>query len=298
MGNVKFTGIMTALVSPMGEDGSIREAETRRLMNWHMGEGVRGFYICGGTGEGVVMQVKHRMHLAEVARDASGGRAKVIAHVGAVDLKSAVELARHAGRIGLDGVSSVPPFFYDYGEKEIGQYYRAISEAAGLPLIMYASPLSGVNITWQMVETLMDIPGMIGVKWTNYDYFTMRRIKELRGGDINVLNGPDECLLCGLAMGADGGIGATYNVMPKVITQIYEGFRDGDIEAAQQAQFLANRLIAVLLKLDVVPSVKAVLRMLGYDCGYCTYPMKRLDDDEMKTLRRELDALDYENRYL
>jgi len=289
---------MTALISPVNEDGSIREYELRRLMEWHLSEGFSGFYLCGATGEGTVMQVKDRMRLVEVAKEAVGGRANLVAHVGAIDLKSALALAKHAGEIGLDGISSVPPFFYGYGEKEIGLYYTAISEAAGLPLLMYASPLSGVNITWQMVDRYMDIPGMIGLKWTSYDYFTMHRIKALRGGDINVINGPDETLLCGLTMGADGGIGATYNVMPKVIMQIYNSFRQGDIPAAQQAQFKANRLIEILLKFEVIPSIKEIMRALGYDCGYCTYPLKRLSADELAGLRLALDALDYENQYL
>jgi N-acetylneuraminate lyase len=298
MGNVKFSGIMSALVSPVNEDGSIKEESMRRLMEWHLKEGFTGFYLCGGTGEGVVMQVKDRMKLVEIAKDAMGGRAKLIAHIGAVDLKSAVTLAKLAGSIGLDAVSSVPPFFYGYGEKEIKQYYSAIAEAAGIPVLMYASPLSGVNITWDMVDRLMDIPGMIGLKWTSYDYFTMHRIKELRGGDINVINGPDECLLCGLSMGADGGIGATYNVMPKLFQKIYTSFRAGDMKAAQEAQFKANKLIAILLKFGVLTGVKDILAMLGYDCGYCTYPMKRFTDEEQAAFRKALKDIRYEEEYI
>jgi N-acetylneuraminate lyase len=111
---------------------------------------------------------------------------------------------------------------------------------------------------------------MIGLKWTSYDYFTMHRIKELRGGDINVVNGPDECLLCGLSMGADGGIGATYNVMPKLFQKIYVSFRAGDLKAAQDAQFKANKLIGILLKFGVLTGSRNPLHA-GYDCGYCTY---------------------------
>ena len=289
---------MSALVSPVNEDGSIKEESMRRLMEWHLREGFTGFYLCGGTGEGTVMQVKDRMRLVEIAKEAVGGRAKLIAHVGAVDLKSAVTLAKHAGSIGLDAVSSVPPFFYGYGEKEIKQYYAAIAEASGLPVLMYASPLSGVNITWDMVDRIMEIPGMIGLKWTNYDYFTMHRIKELRGGDINVINGPDECLLCGLSMGADGGIGATYNVMPKLFQKIYASFRAGDLKAAQESQFKANKLIEILLKFGVLTGVKDILAMLGYDCGYCTYPMKRFTEEEQAAFCKALKEIRYEEEYI
>lgn len=295
---VIFQGIMPALVSCIDENENVLENSMRRLMNWHLSEGVTGFYLTGGTGEGPVLQKQTRMKIAEIAKDEMNGRGKLIAHVGAVDLKTAVELARHAGQIGLDAVSSVPPFFFHYGEAEIRNYYQAIADAAGLPVIMYASPLSGVQITWDMVDRFMDIPEMAGVKWTSYDYYTMHRIKSLRGGNINVINGPDECLLCGLVMGADGGIGATYNVMPKVLQTIYESYRRGDYEAAKAAQFQANRLIDLLLQYGVVCGIKDILGMIGYDCGYQVYPQKRFSQEEQARFRKALKDISYEELYI
>lgn len=296
--NVMFTGVMSALVSPIDEQERVLEDSMRRLMRWNLEEGLTGFYLTGGTGEGPALQKETRKRIMEIAKDEVGGRAKLIAHVGSVDLRTAAELAEYAGTVGLDAISSVPPFFFHYGEKEITEYYRALSDASGLPVLMYASPLSGVNITWDMVDRLMDVPNMIGLKWTSYDYFTMHRIKELRGGNINVINGPDECLLCGLTMGADGGIGATYNIMPGLFAQIYECFRAGKLEEARAAQFKANRLIAILLKFDVVAGVKEILSMLGYDCGHTVYPSKRFSEEERAALRRELDGIRFFEEYV
>lgn len=296
--NVKFSGIMSALVSCINEQENVNEDSMRRLMRWHLKEGLSGFYLTGGTGEGPVLQKETRKRIIEIAADEAKGECKLIAHVGAIDLTTAVELAKHAGEHGMDAISSVPPFFFGYGESQIRDYYKALAEASGLPVLMYASPLSGVNITWDMVDRLMDIPGMIGLKWTNYDYFTMHRIKELRGGNINVINGPDECLLCGLSMGADGGIGATYNVMPKVFMDIYNNFKAGNMAAAQQAQFQANKLIALLLKFGVVCGVKDILEMLGFDCGYQVYPQKRFSADEQAAFRTALKELRFEETYI
>ncbi len=296
--NILFTGVMSALVSCVDEDGNVYERSMRRLMNDQMKAGLNGFYLCGGTGEGPVLQKKTRMEIAEIAKDEVKNGGSLIAHVGAIDLTTAVELARHAGRIGLDAISSVPPFFFHYGEAEIADYYKALSDASGLPVLMYASPLSGVSITWDLVDRFMDIPNMIGLKWTSYDYFTMHRIKELRSGNINVINGPDECLLCGLAMGADGGIGATYNVMPKLFSQIYCSFRAGDLDTARAAQYKANKLIEILLKFGVVCGIKDILTMLGYDCGYQVYPQKRFTDEERAAFRAELETIHYMQEYV
>lgn len=296
--NVQFSGVMPALVSNVDESGVVLEDSMRRLMRWHLDEGMSGFYLCGGTGEGPVLQEQTRMRIAEIAKDEVGQRGKLIAHVGAIDLVTAQKLAKHAGEIGLDAISSVPPFFFHYGEKEIADYYRALADASGLPVLMYASPLSGVSITWDMVERLMEIPGMIGLKWTSYDYFTMHRIKALCGGNINVINGPDECLLCGLAMGADGGIGATYNLMPKLFVDIDRQFRAGNLEAAQKSQFKANKVIEILLKFGVVAGIKDALLMLGFDCGYQVYPQKRFTQDEQTAFRAALRAIDFERSYV
>ena len=297
-GNVRFHGVMSALVSCVDENGKVYEEDMRRLMRWEMEQGINGFYLCGGTGEGPVLQQETRMRIAEIAKDEAGGKASLIAHIGAIDLVTAKKLAEHAGRIGLDAISSVPPFFFHYGEKEIGDWYRELAEASGLPVIMYASPLAGVNITWDMVDRLMEIPGMAGVKWTNYDYFTMHRIKELEGGDINVLNGPDEMLLPGLCMGADGGIGATYNVMPRLFREIYDAFGKGDMEKARAAQYQANKLIEILIKFGVVCGVKEILNELGYQCGYQVYPQKRFDEEERRAFRQALDDIRYFETYL
>ncbi len=296
--NVMFTGVMSALVSCIDEQENVKEDSMRALMRWHLREGFSGFYLTGGTGEGVVLQKETRKRIVEIAADEAKGKCNLIAHVGAIDLKTAVELAKHAGEVGVDAISSVPPFFFGYGEEQIRDYYKALADASGLPLLMYASPLSGVNITWDMVDRLMDIPGMIGLKWTSYDYFTMHRIKELRGGNINVINGPDECLLCGLSMGADGGIGATYNVMPKLFTKIYDSFKAGDMAAAQEAQFRANKLIALLLKFGVVCGTKDILDMLGFDCGYQVYPQKRFGDAEREAFHAALKELRFEELYI
>ena len=298
MSNVRFTGVMPALVTPLNPDESLNEESARRLMRHLLEQGMDGFYLCGGTGEGPALQKELRMRLAEAAREETKGKGKLIVHVGAVDLVTARTLARHAGKIGADAVSSVPPFFFHYGEKEIRQYYTALAEESGLPVIMYASPLAGVTITWDMVDRLMEIPGMIGLKWTSSDYYTMRRIKELRGGNINVLNGPDETLLCGLVMGADGGIGATYNIVPKQIRMIYDCYRSGDLEGARQAQFRVDRLIHVLIKYGVVPAIKEILAMEGFDCGACVYPTKRLTREEREALAKDLKDLEFEKNYL
>ena len=302
MSNIKFHGVMPALISPVNEDGTLRRAVVKPLVEYLLEAGCSGFYVCGATGEGVVMQPQARMEMVEAVVEAvsghklpDGSRPYVIDHIGAVDLMTAKKLAAHAASAGADAVSSVPPFFYNYGDNGMYDYYAALSDAAGIPLLMYACPLSGVPVTLEMVERLMTIPNMIGLKWTNPNYYTMWKICALNGGDINVINGPDETLICGLTMGAHAGIGSTYNIAPKSFVTIYDSFLRGDIETARQAQYKVNRLIVTMQKYGGIPAVKKILEFNGFDVGNCTYPLKRLTDSECAALKEDLKAIGYDH---
>jgi len=267
-------------------------------MRLQLGAGLKGFYICGGTGEGIVMKPAARKMLTEIAVEEAKGRGVVISHVGAADLATSVELAAHAAAAGCDAISSVPPFFYQYGLGEISEYYKAIAGASGLPTLIYATPLAGTVFSRDMIAALIEIPGVIGLKWTSPDYYSMSRIKQLNGGDINVINGPDETLLCGLIMGADGGIGANYNIMPKVFSGIYDAFCSGDYNKARSLQAKANRVIDIMLQFGVLTGVKEALNLLGIDYGYCVPPIKRFSDDERKAFLSGLQAAGYPEEYV
>jgi len=298
MGKVLFKGVIPALISPLDENGDVKEKTARKLIDWQLNAGVDGFYVCGATGEGVVMKPASRKRLVEIAVEVTKGRGVVISHVGAVDLATAADLAAHAAEAGADAIASVPPFFYGYALPEIKNYYTAIAGASGLPTLVYASPLAGTVFTRDMIASIMEIDGVVGLKWTNPDYYGMSRMKQINGGDINVLNGPDETLLCGLCMGADGGIGGTYNIMPKCFVAIYKHFLAGDLGAARAEQAKANKIIDILLESNVLAGVKDALAYIGFDMGYCVPPLKKFTDAEQAAFRKRLDAVHYKEEYI
>jgi len=299
MSNVKFKGIIPALVSPLNEDGTVREKVLRKLLNWHLGKGCNGFYICGTTGEGVVMKPEARKVMVEITVDAVKGKGFVIDHIGAIDLRTAMNLARHASDTGVDAISSVPPFFYKYGQKEIMQYYQALSDSSDVPMLIYSLSSIGDSISkLEMVERIMKIKNMIGLKWTNYNFFEMGKIKSINDGNINVLVGNDGTLLAGLVMRADGGIGLTYNVMPKIYIELYRSFISGNIKRAQDAQFKVNKVIDIMLRYDAFTAVKDILEMIGFTVGYYTLPIKRFTKLEQESFRDELKKINFEKEYL
>ncbi|MBQ8510430.1 MAG: dihydrodipicolinate synthase family protein [Clostridia bacterium] len=304
MSNIQFKGIMPALMTPLNEDGSIRRQAVKPLTDFALDRGVDGFYVCGSSGEGPVLSPTSRMEMAECAIEAVKGRTTVsgkkpviIVHVASPDPLAAIELARHAEKIGADAISSLAPnFYFNYSEDELVAYYRRLAESTSLPLLVYATPMLKVGDLKKFIARLMEIDNVIGLKFTMPNYFQMHRVKELNGGDINVINGPDEMLLCGLVMGADGGIGTTYNVMPDKFSALYKAFTAGDIAEAQRIQYDINHVIDIILRFDpnnVMNSTKAVLNLMGFDVGRAVFPAREYTQAELNALRDELASVGF-----
>lgn len=294
MNRILFKGIMPALISPVNEDGAIREDALRKLVSHLSTTGITGFYLCGATGEGIAMDSARRMEIVEIVKDTAPSSMKLINHVAAGDLATAKKLARHSRKIGMDGIASVPPFFYQYDEKGIIDYYKALSDASdGLPLLIYACPLAGTPLPPSTIEKMLDIPSFVGLKYTNPNYFAMRELKKIDNGNINIINGPDETCLLGLMMGADGAIGSTYNNMPRTFVGIYNAFISGDWQRARELQFKASDAIAVYLKYNVLAAVKALLTWQGFDVGEPNAPLPRISQAQKDALIAELKSMDF-----
>ena len=284
--HILFRGIFPALVTPLDEAGAVRTGAVKPLIDWMLSQGVDGFYVLGGTGEGGVLPERERMRMAEAAADAVRGTgARLILHVGAADTQSAIRLARHAGTLGVDAISSVyPNFFCSYGLEEAADCYRALIQASGLPMLGYCSAMLRDQSPLTVVERLMRIDGMIGVKYTFPNYYQLQQIKRLCGGNINVINGPDESLLCGLCMGADGGIGANYNLVPGQFAALYRAFSENDLTAAMRMQEQINRLITVICRFGLIPAIKCVLAYMGFPVGDAAFPGHRFSAGEKHDL--------------
>ena len=298
MNRIMFRGIMPALITPVNGDGSLREEVTRKLVRDLSATGITGFYILGSTGEGVATDRERRMEFAELVREARPEGISIINHIGASDLATVKKLARHARRIGLDAISSVPPFFFSYDEQGVLDYYRAMSdESEGLPLIVYAAPMAGPLLPVSTIEKMLDIPGFIGMKFTNPNYYLMSRYKKIDGGNINIFNGPDETCALGLMMGADGAIGSTYNIMPRTFVGIYNAVQAGDVRKAMRLQHKADDLIEALLDYNVVEAVKVALTLKGYDVGDVTPPLPRMSDAQKAALTARLRELGFPEEF-
>jgi N-acetylneuraminate lyase len=282
MKNLK--GIFPALLTPFKEDGSLNEDSLRKLVVANMAKGITGFYVCGSTAEVFLLKPEERKRILEIVTDEVKGKAAIICHVGAINTEWSIEYAKHAASLGVDAVSSIPPFYYPFSADEIISYYIDIVSAVELPMIVYNFPaFSGVTMTMDRIKALREHKNVIGIKHTSTDLFQIDSMKRSYPALI-VFNGYDEIFLGGLSMGADGGIGSTYNVMAEKFVGIKQYFDSGRIEEAQRLQTEADDVIRVLASMNIFSAEKYLLTLQGIPFGECRRPFQPLKEGEKKRL--------------
>lgn len=282
----KFKGVLPALLTPFDKDGNVNKASVEKLVKYNLKKGVNGFYVGGSTGEGLLLTKEERIDLFNYTAEANEGKSTLIAHVGTIATKHAIEMAKAAEKAGYDAISAVAPYYYKFGTAAIKEYYFDIASSVNIPMIIYNFPgANGFSLDKETAEEMFAANDkFIGIKHTTSDMFALQQFKTMKANPV-VYNGFDEMFVAGLGMGADGGIGSTYNFMAEKFIAIYNAFKSNNVEEAMRIQNEANEIISVLIKYGVFASEKYVLDCLGIDMGPCRKPFLPLCEEGKKVLK-------------
>ncbi|MBQ7564271.1 MAG: dihydrodipicolinate synthase family protein [Lachnospiraceae bacterium] len=278
-------GIIPATITPFRDDETINEEALVSLLERNLSQGAKGFFVGGSSAECFVMTEEERIRLFEIASDFRD-RALLIAHAGAMGTGEAERYAKEAARLGFDIIAATPPFYYRHGSKELYEYYQAIAEASGKPVLVYNFPgNTGVefNLNDPYIQKLFCSDFILGVKHTNQIIFQMEQIKALNPNLI-MMNGYDETFVAGLALGAEGAIGSSFNFTFPHFQRMYECFLEGDTKEALSLQIRANRIMEALYQAGLIPAVKYVLSTMGIDAGRARRPFKELTSEDKEML--------------
>jgi N-acetylneuraminate lyase len=265
-----------------------------------MENGVCGVFVNGSSGEGHLMSDEERMTCAKAWVDAAPNGFKVIVHVGNNSIKTSQKLAEHALEIGAYAVSVMGPTFPKINRiEELAAYCEEVAAVVpNLPFYYYHIPaFTGVNLS--MLDLLKAVDGRIdnfaGIKYTFESLYEYTQCRRYNNEKFDMLHGQDETLLPSLSFGgAQGCIGGTFNYAAGLYRDIRTAFEMGNTQLAQELQYKSLDLIDVICRYrGNIVGGKQIMKLIGLDLGPNRTPFQNLSDDELQSMKTELEAIDF-----
>jgi 4-hydroxy-tetrahydrodipicolinate synthase len=280
--------VLTAMVTPFHEDGSVDVDGFRRLASHLVENGSDGLVVAGTTGEAPTLSDDERLELFAAAVETVGDRATVIAGTGTYSTAHSVHLTEQANELGVDGFLVVTPYYNKPPVRGIVAHFRAIAEATDRPIVAYNIPQRVVlNLEPETLGALAAIPNVQAVKQATTDLEQARRIVQETG--LALYAGNDDLLLPFLEIGGVGGIFVYTHLVGARVKELITRFNDGDREGARALDGELRPLIEALAVTSNPIPVKAALNMLGHDVGGHRLPLVEATEEEKTTIREALE---------
>jgi 4-hydroxy-tetrahydrodipicolinate synthase len=268
-----FRGSFTALVTPF-KNGSVDEKAFRDLVEWQIAEGTNGLVPVGTTGESPTLSHQEHHDVVEWCVDQARGRVPVVAGAGSNSTKEAIDLAKHAEKVGADAVLVVSPYYNKPTQEGLYQHFKAINDAIGIPILMYNIPgRSVIDISVDTMKRLYELKNIAGVKDATANMTRVSQQRATMGEDFNQLSGEDITALGFMAHGGHGCISVTSNVAPRLCAEFQAACLRGDYRAALKLQDkLAPLHINLFIETSPAPA-KYALSLLGKCSNTLRLPM-------------------------
>jgi len=295
-GNVNTAlGLIAAPFTPFKADGSLALDRIGPYAERLYRQGISGAFVAGTTGEGASLTSQERRELLECWQRERPKALRLIAHVGHQSLAESCELAAHAHACGADAIGALfPSFFRPASIDDLVACCAQIARAApGLPFFYYHMP-SMTRVNFAMAEFLpkavSSIPSFAGIKYTHEDLMDYGLTLAAAGERYSVLFGRDEVLLCALSLGSKGAVGSTYNYLAPLYLRMIDAFHDGRREEARELQLKAQQIIAVMISHGGLSAGKAIMGLVGLECGGMRNPLPSLTLTQTRMLRDDLES--------
>ncbi len=294
----RLKGLIPAVFTPMNDDQSLALDKIARLTEQLIKEKACAFYVCGSTGEGPMLTTEERKLVTEEFIKTVNGRIPIIVQVGHQALHDAADLADHAQSAGADAVAAIPPNYFDIGSVEVlvDCMARIADSAPNLPFYYYHIPkLTHVDLDMYefLIHASTQIPTIRGIKYTAMTVFGLQECVEYQEGKYEIFYGCDEQLLYGLIAGAKAAVGSTFNFAAPLYNKIIDAFDTNDIKKAREFQARAIKMIRTMVKYGAQPAFKAVMKMIGAECGPNRLPHDNLSEQEISALQKDLEDIGF-----
>lgn len=281
---MRLSGIIPPILTPFKEDGEVDYNRIPQLIDF-LKPNVKGFFVCGTYGSGILMNVEERKKVFEVMTESIDDSYQMIAHVGSANQRDSLELAKHAERHRALAVAAVPPHYFRYNEDSLFEFYKNLINSVSIPVYLYDNPgASGNPISIELINRLADV-GLSGVKDSTFDisktYMVMRKVPK-EGFDVVI--GSESLLLPAFMMGAQACIAGLANVLPELVNKLYNAARGADISLARELQSQVLKMWDILHFGPSNPTAYAMLKIRGIDAGFPRRPLLPLRKDKIDKL--------------
>ena len=270
----RFGAVLTAMVTPFHDDGSLDAEGAAELARWLVDHGNDGLVVAGTTGEAPVLTDDEKIELWRAVREAV--TVPVVAGVGTYDTRHSIHLAEQATEIGVDGLLVVGPYYNRPSQAGIEAHMRAVCAASPLPVMIYDVPARTTRrIAHEvLVRLFREVPNLVAFKDATGDPAAAARLVSELGDEIELYSGDDSMTLPLLAAGAVGVVGVASHWCGPEMAEMISSFQKGDVVRAREVN---ARLIESFdfENTETSPysvSAKAMMRTLGLRVGQCRLP--------------------------
>ena len=290
MKNTVFTGVGTAIVTPMNANGVDYEA-FGRLIDWQIEEGVNCLVVAGTTGEGSTLTDAEHKEVLRFSMERVAGRVPVVAGTGSNDTAYAIELTKYACEIGCDAMLLVTPYYNKATQRGLIESFTAIADASTKPCILYNVPSrTGCNLTPASCAVLAKHENIVGIKEASGNISQIAEIAALTKGEFDIYSGNDDQIVPILSLGGKGVISVLSNILPKKTVEICDKFFAGDVAGSRDLQLELLPLVnSLFCEVNPIP-VKAATAAMGFGDNYVRLPLTNMEpenEEKMCGLMRE-----------
>ena len=286
-----FKGVITALVTPFRGD-AVDEEALRRLVDEQIRAGIDGFVPVGTTGESPTVSVEEHIRIIKIVVEETRKRVPVIAGTGANSTREAIELTREARAVGADGTLQVTPYYNRPTQDGLFRHFKAIADAAGLPIVVYNVPgRTGCDLLPETMARLCEVPLVVGIKEATGSAQRAAQIIARVGDRMVVLSGDDATAFPLYALGAQGCISVVSNVAPADMAAMWDAAAAGDWKKARELHYKVFPLSeGLFIEANPIP-VKAALAMMGKisdEIRAPLYPMTGANREKVRKILADL----------
>ncbi len=286
-------GVHSAIATPFTADQEVDETALRSLVDRTIDAGIHGLVPCGSTGEFSTLTRGERERVVEVVIEQTAGRVPVTPQTGACSTREAIELSRHAEKLGAEAILVVAPFYEPFTIDETKRYYADVAGSVGIPVMAYNLPAAtGVNLTPQILgELIDDVPNVKYVKDTSGDFTAAAQLIHEYGDTVSVFVGWDTLFLAALLEGAAGSVIGAANVVPSQLVAVYDAVQAGDLAAARRLWKPLFPLMSAFVSGGYNAGIKGGMDLIGHSGGPQRSPGADADADRVHALKQSLKAL-------